>query len=108
MPPTSPNLLDRVRQVIRRKPYSRKTEKTYVSWIRRFLFFHGKRHPAEMGEREIEAFLSSLALQPRVAAATQNQAFNAFLFLYRTGREQKLDERIEAMLVELVEVGIGG
>ena len=57
MPSKSKKLLDRVRETIRLKHYSRKTEKTYVSWIRRFILFHGKRHPEEIGEREIEAFL---------------------------------------------------
>ena len=79
MPSKSKKLLDRVRETIRLKHYSRKTEKTYVSWIRRFILFHGKRHPKEMGEREIEAFLSDLAVNRKVAAATQNQAFNAIL-----------------------------
>jgi len=76
-------LLDQVRETIRRKHYSRSTEKTYVSWIKRFILFHQKQHPLEMGEREIEAFLSSLAIQRKVSASTQNQAFNALLFLYR-------------------------
>ena len=72
MPSKSKKLLDRVRETIRLKHYARKTEKTYVSWIRRFILFHGKRHPEEMGEREIEAFLSDLAinrgwlLQPKI------------------------------------------
>ena len=63
MPPESKKLLDQVRETIRLKHYSKKTEKTYVSWIRRFILFHGKRHPEEMGEREIEAFLSHLAVK---------------------------------------------
>jgi len=83
-PPILPKRLDRVRETLRVKPYSRKTEKTYIAWIRRFILIHGKRHPAEMGKRELEAFLSYLAIQRPVAAATQNQAFNALLFLYRS------------------------
>ena len=84
-PPPSPRprLLDRVREAIRTRHYSRRTEKAYVHWIRRFIFFHDKRHPAEMGPAEISAFLSSLAVRDKVAASTQNQALSALLFLYR-------------------------
>ncbi len=78
-----PRLLDRVREAIRARHYSRRTEKTYVAWIRRYIFFHGKRHPAEMGEPEITRFLTSLAVDGKVAASTQNQALSALLFLYR-------------------------
>ena len=81
--PHSPRLLDRVREAIRSRHYSRRTEKAYVHWIRRFIFFHGKRHPAEMGAGEVTAFLTSLAVQDKVAASTQNQALSALLFLYR-------------------------
>ncbi len=63
--------------------YSRRTEEAYVSWIRRFIFFHRKRHPKEMGLSEIEQFLSWLAVRRRVSASTQNQALRALLFLYR-------------------------
>jgi integron integrase len=85
-PPTSapkPKLLDQVRQAIRTRHYSYRTEKAYVHWIKRFIFFHNKRHPAEMGEAEIGRFLSSLATDSHVSASTQNQALNALLFLYR-------------------------
>jgi integron integrase len=84
-PPTAPKpkLLDQVRQVIRTLHYSDRTEKAYVHWIKRFIFFHNKRHPAEMGEAEIGRFLSSLATDSHVSASTQNQALNALLFLYR-------------------------
>ena len=78
-----PNLLDRVRHAIRARHYSRRTEKAYVHWIKRYIFFHAKRHPAEMGAVEITAFLTALAVRERVAASTQNQALNALLFLYR-------------------------
>jgi integron integrase len=81
--PRPPRLLDRVREAIRSRHYSRRTEKAYVHWIRRFIFFHGKRHPAEMGAAEVTAFLTSLAVQDKVAASTQNQALSALLFLYR-------------------------
>lgn len=81
--PPKPRLLDRVREAVRTRHYSRRTEKAYVHWIRRFIFFHDKRHPAEMGPAEISAFLSSLAVRDKVAASTQNQALSALLFLYR-------------------------
>jgi integrase-like protein len=78
-----PWLLDQVRNVIRRLHYTIRTEQTYVDWIRRFILFHRKRHPAEMGVPEVEAFLTQLAVQGKVAASTQNQALNAIVFLYR-------------------------
>lgn len=78
-----PRLLDRVRQVLRSRHYSRRTEEAYVAWIRRYIFFHGKRHPAEMAAPEITRFLTSLAVVGKVAASTQNQALSAILFLYR-------------------------
>ena len=78
-----PKLLDQVREAIRTRHYSPRTEETYVHWIKRFIFFHNKRHPAEMGEKEIAQFLSNLASEQHVSASTQNQALNAILFLYR-------------------------
>lgn len=78
-----PRLLDRVRTEVRARHLSRRTEKAYVSWIRRFILYHGKRHPKEMAEPEINAFLSHLATDRKVAASTQNQALAAILFLYR-------------------------
>jgi len=78
-----PRLLDQVRAAIRVRHYSYRTEGAYVGWIRRFILFHGKRHPVEMGKEEVEAFLSSLATACHVSASTQNQALNALLFLYR-------------------------
>jgi len=81
--PHPPRLLDRVREAIRARHYSRRTEKAYVHWIRRFIFFHDKRHPADMGSAEVTAFLTSLAVRDKVAASTQNQALSALLFLYR-------------------------
>ena len=76
-------LLDRVREAIRTRHYSRRTEEAYLLWIKRLIFFHGKRHPSELGEEEITAFLSSLAVQRRVSASTQSQALSAILFLYK-------------------------
>lgn len=81
--PREPRLLDQVRDRIRVLHYSYRTEQTYLAWIRRYILFHGKRHPREMGKSEVEAFLSHLALQRKVAASTQNQALSAILFLYR-------------------------
>ena len=78
-----PTLLDALRTAIRTRHYSRRTEKAYAGWVRRFILYHEKRHPREMGEREISRFLSSLATERRVSASTQNQALNAILFLYR-------------------------
>jgi len=85
-----PKLLDQVRMKIRQKHYSIRTEQAYTDWIRRFILFHGKRHPAAMGELEIEAFLTHLAVNRNVAASTQNQAFSALLFLYREVLEKEL------------------
>ncbi len=79
----SPKLLDLVREAIRTRHYSRRTETAYAGWIRRFILFNGKRHPHEMGEAEIGRFLSWLALDGKVSASTQNQALSALLFLYR-------------------------
>jgi integron integrase len=82
-PTQPPRLLDRVRAAIRARYYSQRTEKAYVHWIRRYILFHGKRHPETLGAAEIESFLSALAVQAKVAASTQNQALAALLFLYR-------------------------
>lgn len=79
----SPRLLDRVRDAVRARHYSLRTEEAYVAWTRRYVLFHKKRHPQEMGEPEINAFLSDLAVRLHVSASTQNQALSALLFLYR-------------------------
>src|SRR5574340_201464 len=79
----APKLLDQVRDRIRVKHYSIRTETQYVQWIRRFILFHGKRHPRDLGAPEVEAFLTHLAVEGNVAAATQNQALSALIFLYR-------------------------
>jgi integron integrase len=88
--PNSPRLLDRVRDAIRRRHYSYRTEQTYVHWIKRYIWFSDRRHPAEMGAAEVTAFLSHLARERGVAAATQNQALLALLFLYQEVLEVKL------------------
>ncbi|MFO7559935.1 MAG: phage integrase N-terminal SAM-like domain-containing protein [Desulfobacterales bacterium] len=88
----SPKLLDQVRSLIRLKHYSLRTEQTYVGWIKRYIFFHDKRHPKDMGEKEIRQFLTHLAVNRNVAASTQNQAFNALLFLYRDVLKQEFED----------------
>ena len=81
--PQRKKLLDRVRDTMRTKHYSHRTEETYIEWIRRFILFHGKRHPQDMSAPEIEAFITQLAVGRQVAVSTQNQALSAILFLYR-------------------------
>jgi site-specific recombinase XerD len=83
-------LLQRVRAALRTRHYSHLTEKAYIAWIRRYILFHHKRHPLEMGAPEIEAFLSHLAETPKVSGPTQNQALSALLFLYRRVLEIEL------------------
>ena len=85
-----PKFLEQVRTILRTRHYSLRTEEAYLGWIRRFILFHGKRHPQEMGEAEVAAFLNYLAGERAVAAATQNQALNALLFLYEVVLERKL------------------
>ncbi len=93
----SEKLLQRTQRLMRAKHYSRRTEKAYLGWIRRFILFHGKRHPAHMGKEEIETYLSHLATKRKVAASTQNQALSAILFLYRTVLDKPADFRIDAV-----------
>ena len=81
--PKAPRLLDRVREAIARRHYSPRTEEAYVHWIKRFIYFSGRRHPAGLGAAEVTAFLNHLARERTVAAATQNQALSALVFLYR-------------------------
>ena len=88
--PKSP-LLERVRNEIRVRHYSLRTEQSYVQWIRRFILFHNKRHPDEMGEPEISAFLTDLAVSRKVAASTRNQAISAILFLYQNVMNRRLE-----------------
>ncbi|MCC6208762.1 MAG: integron integrase [Gammaproteobacteria bacterium] len=85
-----PRLLDRVRERIRVKHYSLRTEQSYIGWIRRYIFYHDKRHPRDMGAAEVEAFLSHLAVERNVSSSTQNQALAALLFLYREVLEVEL------------------
>ncbi len=87
-----PKLLDRVRDALRVRHMSLRTEKAYLHWIRRYILFHGKRHPKEMGETEINAFLTHLAVEGQVSASTQTQALCALLFLYRTVLEKEVGE----------------
>lgn len=87
-----PRLLDQVRNILRLKHYSMRTEETYVGWIKRYIYFHNKRHPKDMGDKEVKAFLTNLAVNQNVAASTQNQAFNALLFLYRNVLKQEFGE----------------
>jgi integron integrase len=90
-------LLEQVRDIIRIKHYSYKTEKSYLSWIKRYILFHNKRHPREMGAQEIEDFLTYLAVKENVAASTQNQALSAVLFLYKEVLRQELDLQVDAV-----------
>lgn len=89
-PPQSPKLLDQLRERIRYRHYSLRTEQAYVHWVKRFIFFHDKRHPREMGGPEVEAFLSHLANAGNVAVSTHHQALSALLFLYREVLEVQL------------------
>ena len=82
-PPRKPKLMAQMREALRARHYSSRTEQAYCHWVRRYIFFHGVRHPAEMGEAEINAFLTELAVRENVSASTQNQALSALLFLYR-------------------------
>ena len=90
-------LLDQVREAIRMKHYSIRTEQAYVDWIKRFILFHNRRHPRDMGNAGIETFLTHLAVNQNVAASTQNQALSALLLLYRVVLEQELDSTIDAV-----------
>ena len=90
-------LLDQVRDVLRLKHYSYRTEQSYVDWIKRFILFHHKRHPQDLGRAEIEAFLTYLAVEGNVAASTQNQALSALLFLYREVLRIELDGPLDAI-----------
>jgi len=88
----NPKLLDQVRAAMRTKHYSFRTEESYVSWIKRFVKFHGLRHPEEMGETEIQQFLNHLAVKEKVAASTQNQALCALIFLYTQVLKREIGE----------------
>lgn len=88
-----PRFLDQMREVLRLKPRSFRTEETYGSWVKRCILLHEKRHPKDMGAAEIRAFLSYLATHEQVAASTQNSALNALLFLYRSVLKQSCPQR---------------
>jgi site-specific recombinase XerD len=90
MQPRPRKLLDQVRDAIRVKHHSYRTEESYVSWIRRYILFHNKRHPQEMGTPELTEFLTHLAIAEQVSASTQNPAMSAVLFLYRVVLQQEL------------------
>lgn len=98
MPPapsaTSPAkpLLDQLRDALRARHYAKRTEDAYVDWVKRFILFHHKRHPQDMGAPDITAFLTHLALEEKVAASTQTQALSAILFLYRSVLQMDFDE----------------
>lgn len=96
-PHSRKQILDRARHLIRLKHYSMSTEKTYISWMGRYLLFYNNRDPREMMGKDVEAFLSHLAVKEKVSASTQNQAFNALLFLYREVLNKKLDDSIDAI-----------
>lgn len=89
-PDSKPRLLDQVRDRLRLRRYSYRTEQQYIGWIRRFILFHGKRHPGAMGAAQVEAFLNDLAVRQKVSASTQNQALAALLFLYKHVLKQDL------------------
>ena len=89
-----PKLLDQVRQIIRIKHYSLRTEESYVNWIKRFIFFHDKKHPKEMREKEIGQFITHLAKDKKVSASTQNQALCAIVFLYKNILKIELENTI--------------
>lgn len=86
-----PKLLDQVRNLIRTRHYSIRTEEAYIYWIKHYILFHGKQHPAGLGPDDINAFLSHLAVDRNVAASTQRQATSAILFLYRDALGKKID-----------------
>lgn len=90
-------LLDQLRDAIRQKNYSYRTEQAYTDWVKRFIIFHDKRHPKDMGSPEIEAFLTHLAVEGQVAASTQSQALSAIIFLYRHVLHQDLPHTIDAI-----------
>jgi site-specific recombinase XerD len=91
-------LLSQIAQAIRVRHDSIRTEKSYIDWIKRFIYFHHKRHPKEMGGAEVAAFLTHLAVDRNVAAATQNQALNALVFLYKVVLQRPLQDHIQRIV----------
>ena len=98
--PAAPKLLDRARQAVRTRGYSLRTEETYVYWVRRFILFHQKRHPADLGVEGVTSFLSDLAVRMREAPSTQNQARAALLFLYSKVLEIELPWLDEVLIAK--------
>lgn len=96
-------LFDQIHIIMRRKHYSIRTERSYVSWIKNYIAFNNMQHPRNMGKLEIEAYLSHLAVERSVSSSTQNQAFNAILFLYRDVLEMKLEEELNAVRAKKTE-----
>ena len=94
-PKKKPRLLDQVRDRIRSKHYSIRTEESYIGWIKRFIFFHDKKHPQSMGSMEVEAFLTHLAVDWNVSASTQNQALSSLVFLYRDILDIELSKQMK-------------
>jgi len=92
-----PKLLDQMRRVMKTQHYALRTEETYVNWVRRFILFHNKRHPNQMGTAEIEQFLTHLAVARQVSPSTQNQALSALLFLYQRVLQQDLERPVDAV-----------
>lgn len=92
-----PRLLDQLRSKVRVRGYSRSTERSYSHWVKRYILFHGKRHPVEMGIQEVEMFLTHLAAHANASASTQNQALSALLFLYRHVLGQPIDSPVKAL-----------
>jgi site-specific recombinase XerD len=90
--PGSSPFLDSIRDAIRLRHYSIRTEQSYLDWAKRFILYHDKRHPREMGEKEVGAFLTHLAVNGNVSASTQNQALSALVFLYKAVLEKPLGE----------------
>ena len=90
--------IQKVADAIRTRHYSLRTEQTYTDWVKRFILFHGKRHPMDMGEQEVAEFLTYLAVRRNVAASTQNQALNALVFLYREVLDRPLSENIRGIV----------
>ncbi len=97
-PLAKPKLVNQVRAILRTKHYSMRTEQAYVNWMKRFIVFHNKRHPAEMGAKEMQQFLNHLAMKENVAASTQNQALNALVFLYREVLQKDIEDFREGLI----------
>jgi hypothetical protein len=101
--PAKPKLLDQLREALRSRHYSHRTEQTYCSWVKRFIYFHNVRHPREMAEPEINDFLTHLAVKEKVSASTQNQALSALLCSFTAKRLPvvMIRDEVKAMLANL-------